>query len=274
MENKPAAIVRAATKLRSRRRTQCKPFWVLRHRGMRQPEPPRYPFQTKPHQVGTPSSPSDAPHHNGGRTPTSRDWRACVLFQRKLRSIRPPGKAGGHRGQVGLHRRHRAGGLVSRVLPDQGCSDGRLARAPVRTRRRTGRRLRRVGVSPARLHHARRSRDGQPLRSDVGPVPIHPLHRGREHEHPRLLLSVEQARSQLFPVPRNGQPGRRRRPRQYIQPVRQGVHGDHEPVLHPRRATRRQAHNRLFFPTMCSIPTSGCTGAPCSPSRTGTARSR
>ena len=42
----------------------------------------------------------------------------------------------------------------------------------------------------------------------------------------------------------------------------------------PRRATRRQAHNRLFFPTMCSIPTSGCTGAPCSPSRTGTARSR
>lgn len=29
-----------------------------------------------------------------------------------------------------------------------------------------------------------------------------------------------------------------------------------------------------YFPTKCSIPTSGCTGAPCSASRTGTARSR
>ena len=104
-----------------------------------------------------------------------------------------------------------------------------------------------MGISPDRLHHARRARDGQPLRGDVGPVPLHTLHRGREHEHPRLLLPAEQARPQLLLVPRDGQPGRRRRSRQHVRPVRQGVQGDHEPVLHSRRAARRQGHHRLLL---------------------------
>ena len=52
---------------------------------------------------------------------------------------------------------------------------------------------------------------------------------------------------------------------------RQGRHGDHEAVLHPRRGAAGQAHHATSSMTRCSAATSGCTGAPCSPSRTGTA---
>ena len=54
----------------------------------------------------------------------------------------------------------------------------------------------------------------------------------------------------------------------------EGLHGNHEAVLHPGRRPLRQDHRGLSSTMKYSPLTSGCTGAPCSPLRTGTARWR
>ena len=46
--------------------------------------------------------------------------------------------------------------------------------------------------------------------------------------------SIEQGRPQLQPLPRHPQPRRGRPHRRQVRPVRQGRHGDHEPVHVPR----------------------------------------
>ena len=92
-----------------------------------------------------------------------------------------PATARGRGGQIGLHRRHRAGRPGGRVLP-HAATHGCPARDDPHPRARPACRAApaTAGIIPgAGLHHARRPRDGQPLRGDVGPVPLHTLHRGR-----------------------------------------------------------------------------------------------
>ena len=75
--------------------------------------------------------------------------------------------------------------------------------------------------SRPRLCHARRARDGQPLRGDVGPVPLYPVDRDRRRLRARRVLLAQQGRPQLFAVPRHqgprarcGTPGQIRAERQ------------------------------------------------------------
>ena len=68
--------------------------------------------------------------------------------------------------------------------------------------------------------------------------------------------------------------GRGRPHRRQVRHLRQGRDGDHEAVLHARTSSFRTSASPTSSTTRCSTPTSGSTGAPCSPSRTGTARWR
>ena len=203
-------------------------------------EPPRYPFQTKPHQVGTPSSPSDAPHHNGGPYPHVERLESLCTIPAETTKHSPARQS------------RRAVEDKSAYIVGTGLAGLSAACYLIRDAQMDG----------SRVHLF--ERDAEPGGACDGweyPQLGFTMRGGREMDNHfevmwdlfRSIPSIEdenmsildyyyqlnKRRSQLFPVPRNGQPGRRRRPRQYIQPVRQGVHGDHEPVLHPRRATRR-----------------------------------
>ena len=68
--------------------------------------------------------------------------------------------------------------------------------------------------------------------------------------------------------------GRGRAHRRQVRHLRQGRDGDHEAVLHAERAAPGQDASPISSTTRCSTPTSGSTGARCSPLKTGTARWR
>ena len=97
-----------------------------------------------------------------------------------------------------------------------------------------------------RLCHARRARDGQPLRGDVGPVPLHPVDRDRRRLRARRVLLAQQGRPQLFAVPRHQGPRAGCGTPRQIRAERQGLDGDHETVLHSGRGTVRQADHRFL----------------------------
>ena len=163
---------------------------------------------------------------------------------------RPP-PARGRGKQAGLHYRHAAlrrpdGGVLS-------CARRPDARRehphPGDATHRAGGGLRRLGIpGAAAMHHARRPRDGQPLRGDVGSVPLHPLH--RDPPDVSVLdeyywLNKRDPNYSLMPRHGGSRPGRPHR--QEVRPVRQGLHGDHAPVLHPGRGAATTSAITEYF---------------------------
>ena len=177
---------------------------------------------------------------------SAQGGRFHVLFQRKLRGVRPSPKAGGRGAQVRLHRGHGPCRPDGGLLPFAGWADARKAHPHLREGPHPRRGLRRLGIPGAGLCDARRPGDGQPLRGDVGPVPLHPLHRIPGPKRPGRVLLPEQARPQLFPDAGHGGSGPRRPHRRKVRPERQGRPGDPAPVLHPGRGALRPPHHGLL----------------------------
>ena len=173
--------------------------------------------------------------------------RCChVLFKRQLRSICSPQETRGHRSQERLRCGHGPRGALRGVLSRSRRPDAGQEHPHLRERQRARRRMRRPRHSGPRLRHARRPRNGQPLRGDVGPLPLHPLHRDpRCFRFGRVLLA-QQGRPQLLALPRNEEPRARRGVRREVRSLGQGGHGDHGALLHARREALRSSHHRLL----------------------------
>ena len=74
------------------------------------------------------------------------------------------------------------------------------------------------------------------------------------------------------PVPRDRKAGAGCPHGRQVRHLRQGRDGNHAPFSSRRMSSCMTSVSPMFSTTRCFPPTSGCTGARCSPSRTGTVR--